>query len=153
MTETTRPEQQQGQAPTIPTQRRAAPQPTAWVGWVYFAGIMMVTIGAIHAVEGLVAIFRSGVYYVPASKLAVNVDYTGWGWFQLIAGLIVAAAGVALFTGAAWARVTAVAVAAISLVVNLAFIAAYPWWAIAAITLDVFVIYAVSVHGAEAKAP
>jgi hypothetical protein len=98
-----------------------------------------------------VAIIRSGVYYVPAHDLAVNVNYTGWGWFQLIAGLIVAAAGVALLVGQTWARVAAVVVAAASIIVNLAFIAAYPWWSITAIVLAVFVIYAVSMHGAEVK--
>ena len=140
------------QQSTIPAQRRAArPEATGWVGWIYFGGIMMVTLGAIHAVEGLVAIIRSGVYYVPAHDLAVNVNYTGWGWFQLIAGLIVAAAGVALLVGQTWARVAAVVVAAASIIVNLAFIAAYPWWSITAIVLAVFVIYAVCMHGAEVK--
>jgi hypothetical protein len=35
---------------------------------------------------------------------------------------------------------------------NLTFVAAYPWWALTLVALDVVIIYAVSVHGAEARA-
>jgi hypothetical protein len=138
-------------APTIPTQRRAEPEVTGWVGWVFFAGIMMVTVGVVHAIQGLVAIFNSGYYVVPSSQLVVSVNYATWGWVHLIGGVVVAAAGVALFSGKTWARATAVVVAGLSALVNLAFISAYPWWAVIAIVLDVFVIYAVTVHGAEVR--
>ena len=139
------------QQTTIPVQRQTEPTVTGWVGWVFFAGIMMVTIGVIHAIEGLVALFKSSYYLVPSRDLVVSVSYTGWGWFQLVAGVVVAAAGVALFSGRMWARVTAVVVASLSAIVNLAFMSAYPWWSLTALVVDVLVIYAVTVHGAEAK--
>ena len=42
--------------------------------------------------------------------------------------------------------------AALSAIVNLMFLAAYPVWSIIVIALDVVVIYALTVHGREAKA-
>jgi hypothetical protein len=134
----------------VPTQRPAEPQEvTGWVGWILFAAIMMITIGCLHAIEGLTAIFKSGYYTVPASNLVVSIDYTAWGWAHIAIGILVVAAGASLFSGRLWARVTTVVLAAISALVNLVFIAAYPWWSLTVIALDVLVIYAVAVHGHE----
>lgn len=135
----------------IPVQRQSEQPVTGWVGWVFFAGVMMVTIGVIHALEGVVAIFRPAYFLVTDDRLVVSASYTGWGWVQLIAGIVVALAGVALFSGSTWARATAVVVASLSAILNLVFVAAYPWWSLTAIAVDVLVIYAVTVHGAEAK--
>jgi hypothetical protein len=35
--------------------------------------------------------------------------------------------------------------------VNFAFLQAYPWWSNLAITLNILVIYAITMHGAELK--
>src|SRR4051794_1895709 len=135
----------------IPVQRQSEQPITGWVGWVFFAGVMMVTMGAIHAIEGLVAIFRPSYFLVTENRLIVSSSYTGWGWVQLIAGIVVALAGIALFSGRMWARATAVVVAGLSVLVNLLFVSAYPWWSLTAIAVGVLVIYSVTVHGAEAK--
>ena len=137
------------QQTTLPSQRRVEPEVTGWVGWVFFAGIMMVTIGVVHAIQGLVAIFNDGFLLVRSDDLIVSVNYTGWGWTQLVLGVVVAAAGVALFSGRTWARVIAVLAASVSILINIAFMAAYPWWSLTGIVLDVLVIYAVTVHGRE----
>ena len=88
---------------------------------------------------------------MPASALAVRLDYSTWGWLQLLMGLLMLAAGYGLLAGQAWARMTAVVLAGLSALANLTFVAAYPWWALTLIALDVVIIYAVSVHGAEAR--
>jgi hypothetical protein len=44
-----------------------------------------------------------------------------------------------------------VILAVVNAVVNLAFVPAYPIWAIIVITLDVLIIYAMAVHGSELK--
>ena len=77
---------------------------TGWYGWIVFAGTMMLMLGSFHAVAGLVALFKDQYYLVGKSGLVVNVDYTTWGWTHLIFCVIVAAAGVALYVGAMWAR-------------------------------------------------
>src|SRR3954470_14094711 len=77
---------------------------TAWVGWIAFAGTMMVMVGAFHVIQGLVAVFNDEFYLVGKSGLTLHLDYTAWGWTHIIGGIIVVAAGVALFTGRIWAR-------------------------------------------------
>lgn len=34
---------------------------TAWAGWVIFAGVIMILPGALHAIDGLVGIFKDEV--------------------------------------------------------------------------------------------
>lgn len=125
--------------------------PTGWVGWVVFAGVMMMMVGGFHALAGFVALFDDGYYVTRPSGLVVNVDYTTWGWWHLIVGVIVFAAGCAVIVGQMWARVVGVVLAVVSTFTNAFFIAAYPLWSIIVITLDVLVIWALVVHGREAK--
>ncbi|MGN6333068.1 MAG: DUF7144 family membrane protein [Motilibacteraceae bacterium] len=131
--------------------RERAPEPSGWVGWVYFAGIMLVMLGAFQAIMGFTALFKDSYYWVSSDNLLVKVDYTGWGWTHLILGLVAVAAGLGVMAGQMWARVLGIAFAVISAVVNLAFVAAYPFWSLVIIALDVVVIFALAVHGAEAK--
>ena len=124
---------------------------TAWVGLVAFAGVMMLLLGMFHVVEGFVALFREEVYQVGYTELTVHVDWSTWGWVHLIAGVVVMAAGIGLFTGQTWARVAAVVLAMISAILNIGFLAAYPVWGVLMIGLNVLVIWAVTMHGAEVK--
>lgn len=140
-----------GVGATVPRQARTEPEPTGWVGWIVFAGVMMVMIGTFHMIQGLIALFKDEYYLVGKSGLTVEVDYTAWGWTHLIAGAIVFAAGLGLFAGQMWARVVGVVLAVVSAVLNFAFIAAYPFWSSIVIALDVFVIYALTAHGREMK--
>ena len=110
---------------------------TRWAGWVVLAALTLVVVGAVQVVQALVAFFRPSYYYVPASALAVRLDYSAWGWLQLLMGLLMLAAGYGLLAGQAWARMTAVVLAGLSAIANLTFVAAYPWWALTLIALDV----------------
>src|SRR4051794_32176519 len=103
-------------------------QPTAWAGWVTFAGVMLIMLGAFHAIQGLVALFNSGFYLVGSNGLVVNVDYNAWGWLHLALGAVAIVTGAGLFVGNMAARVVGVGIACLSAVVNLAFLAAYPVW-------------------------
>jgi hypothetical protein len=127
----------------------SGPEPTAWVGWVAFASSMMILLGIFQAIQGFVAIFHDGYYHVAENGLVVDVDFTAWGWTHLLLGLLIAAAGMGLLTGNVVARTLAVILAGISAVLNLLFIEAHPVWSIIIITVDVLVIYAVTVHGRE----
>ena len=81
--------------------------------------------------------------------MTIHVDYTTWGWVHLILGIIIALTGFALFTGAVWARALGVVIVMISAVVNIGFLAAYPIWSVLMIAVDILVIWALIVHGAE----
>jgi hypothetical protein len=124
-------------------------EPTGWVGWIAFACSIMVVLGIFQVIEGFVAIFDDGYYRVAPSGLVVNIDYTAWGWTHLLLGLLIVASGVGLLSGNVAARTVAVVLAGLSAILNLLFMPAHPVWSIIVITLDVLVIYAVTVHGRE----
>jgi hypothetical protein len=126
-------------------------EPTAWVGMVIFAGTMLLMLGALQAMEGLVAIFQDDYYLVTRNGMIVSLDYTAWGWTHLIIGLIAVGVGIGVFAGQMWARVAGIVVAAVSILVNVAFLPAYPIWIMIVIGIDVLVIYALAVHGKEMK--
>ena len=124
---------------------------TGWVGWIMFAGTMMMFLGGFHMFEGLVALFRHTEIAFPTSGLTIQVSFTQWGWLHLIAGALVFVAGLGLFTGRMWARVLGVILVSISAVVNFAWAAIYPFWSITLLAIDFFVLYALIAHGAEMK--
>lgn len=124
---------------------------TGWVGWIIFAGVAMIVLGAFQIIEGLVAVFQRSYYLVSSNNLLVHVNYSTWGWVHFGIGVAIVLVGFGIMTGATWARVLGIAFAVISAIVNLAFIAAYPVWGIIIIALDVIVIYALAVHGREMK--
>ncbi|MGZ5398702.1 MAG: DUF7144 family membrane protein [Nocardioides sp.] len=124
---------------------------TGWVGWVAFAGIMMVILGTFHIVDGLVALFNDEYFLVTRSGLAVTADFTTWGWVHLIGGVLIVAAGVGVFTGQVWARAVGVVVAMVSALINVAFLPAYPVWSSIMILIDILVIWALTVHGGELR--
>jgi hypothetical protein len=133
------------------TDTRYDDQPTAWAGWVAFAGVMLIMLGSFQIVQGLVALFDDGFYLVRPDGLVVDVDYNTWGWIHTVIGIVGVLAGIGLLAGNMAARVVAVAIAFLSALVNLAFISAYPLWSTIMITIDVIVIFAIVVHGRELK--
>jgi hypothetical protein len=116
-------------------------------GWLSFAAAMLIVLGAFQVVNGLTALFRSRTYQVGEDRLALNVDYTAWGWLHLILGVIAVAAGLGLLRGQGWARYVGIGMAVISAIVNLLFIPAQPFAATLVILLDVVVIYGIAVYG------
>jgi hypothetical protein len=138
--------------PDLDTSRVAygnQPDPTGWTGWVVFASVMMLLLGAFQVLQGLVALFDEGFYLVTRGGLVVDVDYNVWGTIHLILGVLLLASSAGVLTGNLAARTVGVILAGLSAFVNLVFIGAYPLWSIVIITVDVLVIYALTVHGRE----
>lgn len=129
--------------------RPEGPEPTGWVGWIMFGSVLLMMLGTFQAIVGLTALFRSGYYVVAEERLLVNVDFTAWGWVHLALAALAWATAFGLLAGKMWARVVGIGIAALSAFVNMAFVEAYPLWSMTMIALDVVVIYAIAVHGAE----
>jgi hypothetical protein len=126
---------------------------TGWVGWVYFAGILMILRGVSEAFLGITALVNKQYIFITNSNnqlVASAAHVQTWGWISLAIGLLVMAAGFSLLHGGTWARVFGVIFASVSFLESMAFLGVFPVWAIVAMLVDVFIIYAVVVHGREA---
>lgn len=115
-------------------------------GFIGFAAVMMIILGAFHAYMGFVALVQ-GEFYVTVPDYVLELDTTTWGWIHLVAGVIVVLAGFGVLAGQAWARGVGIAVAAVSMMINFAFIPYYPIWSLLLLALDVCVIWALADHG------
>ena len=120
-------------------------------GWALFAVVTLLLVGGFQIINGLIAFFRSGTYQVGRSGLAVNVDYTAWGWVHVILGGLAIIAAMGLLRGAMWARILGIGLCVISAIVYMAFIRAFPALAVVVIAIDILVIYALIVHGRDLK--
>ncbi|TDD64931.1 hypothetical protein E1262_26610 [Jiangella aurantiaca] len=107
--------------------------------------------GVFQVIAGIVALFNGSYYAVRSDELLVTVGYTGWGWVHIIVGAAVALTGLAVMGGRLWAYAVCVALAVVSAIVNVGFLAAYPVGATITIALDVVVIFAITVHGREVR--
>jgi hypothetical protein len=123
---------------------------TGWVGWVYFAGFMMIVLGIFQSIVGLTALLND-TFYVKLQAHLLVLDYTKWGWVHLLFGVLIIVVGSNLFSGKTWARVLATGLVTLNLIAQFAFVSVYPIWSIIMMIVDVLVIYALTVHGGEAK--
>jgi len=123
----------------------------AAVGWTIFAAAMMVLGGIFQAIAGLVAILNDE-FYVVGAEYVFKFDVTTWGWVHLVLGVVILLAGLALFTGAVWARTIGVILAVVSAVAAFAWLPWYPIWAVLIIVADIFVIWALTAHGRDITA-
>jgi hypothetical protein len=136
----------------VSTIDRDLPAVSGWaVGFAVFAGSIMVMIGFFQTFAGLAAIIEDE-FFVIRPNYVYDLDVTAWGWVHLILGIILVLAGLAIFSGAAWARGVGIALALLSAIANFFFIPYYPVWAVLIIALDVAVIWALASYGRDAAA-
>jgi hypothetical protein len=135
---------------SIPQQRggehAAADATGAQTGWIRFGGIVMAVIGAFAVIEGILALALPTTF-ISADGTVLALDFTGWGWIHIILGVLVLATGISLLGREVpnWARGVGVALVALNMLVQLAWMPAYPIWSIILLALDVFVLYALIV--------
>ena len=122
-----------------------------WVGWVIFAGVVLVIAGMFSAIQGLAALIGPNDYYLVAGGTVWLLDVNGWGWWNLIIGVLLVLTAIALFAGQTWARIVAIVLAGLNALGQVMQIPAQPWWAIVVIAIDILVIYALTVHGHELR--
>ena len=79
-------------------------------------------------------------------------DFTVWGWIHLVAGAAMLLTCWGLFALKGWARWTAIFVAIVNAMLQMATITAFPLWSILMITLDVIIIYQLTVNWAKEPA-
>lgn len=127
---------------------------SGWVGWIWFGALMMILMALWGLFSGLVAVFSPATIVTwTATYGLTTVDVSTWGWVHLAVSALVFLVGVTLISsGAAWARVTAIVLVGLMLLLQFAALPATPWWSLAAIALCVVVLWALIVHGDELRA-
>lgn len=125
---------------------------SGWVGWIGFAGFLMILSGIFHMISGLVGVFDQSFFLVSGEEgILLFQSVAAWGWANLLIGAIILLAGFSLFSGSMWSRIIAVLLAMLAATANLLSISLYPIWSVIMITLSVFVMYAVIVHGDDMR--
>lgn len=123
---------------------------TGWVGWIYFAAVILVLAGTLAVIDGIIALVNDE-WVVFTNRGDVYLDVSQWGWVHLILGIVMVLAGFGLLTGSMLARAAAVIIAGLNLIANFMWLPVYPVWSIILIALDVLVLWAVIVHGEELR--
>jgi hypothetical protein len=102
--------------------------------------------------------FLVGVFALTADDVVVSgpgyeytFQITGWGWANILTGMVLAAAAVAVLVGATGARVAAIIVTCLAIVVTFLWMPYYPTGAIVLIALDVVAIWGVATWNTSRK--
>ncbi|UGQ14061.1 hypothetical protein LO772_10910 [Yinghuangia sp. ASG 101] len=122
----------------------------AWSGWVAFAAVTLLTLGALNLIMGFTALFEHGYFVTTSGNLLVWRSFTTWGVILLCFGGLQLLIGLGLFTAKSWARYAAIALAVLNIIGQIAFLAAHPVWSVVVMALDLVVLYALTARWDEA---
>jgi hypothetical protein len=123
---------------------------TGWVGWSFFAAVVLILVGAMNIITGFIALFDDNYLINTAGGMFV-FDPTGWGFTILIIGALLVLAGFSILKGSLYGRIIGVLAAGLSAIAQISTIRPYPIWSMIIIFINVMVIYALTVHGDELK--
>ena len=112
------------------------------------AAFYMILAGCFGLLQGI-ALIAKGTFYVQPTNYWVNTSASTWGWWLLVVGAVVTAAGFGVISGAAWARWLGIIMVSVQALTNFVFIPVQPFWAITLILVDLWVIHALFVHRRE----
>ena len=118
-------------------------------GWVTFAGVAALVAGGYNFLSGIAAVADDDTLTSRASEVLYGISITGWGWFWLIAGLAQLATGALILTRNAWGLWFGVGIAFLSAMMTVFVIFIFPLWAIAVLSLDFIVAYALLTRSDE----
>jgi hypothetical protein len=113
-------------------------------GWVPFAGTLFLILGAFNLIDGVAAVSEDGHFL--GDELFVG-NLVMWGTIMVTIGALQLATGWLLFRGSGLGVVLGIFMAGINIVAHLLFLPAYPIWSIIIMTLDVLVIYGLTIYG------
>ena len=135
---------------TPPTQRRSASQVFA-ASATFAAGTLLLTCALLTLFLGISAVVNAGLFVI-GPNYVYKFSTAGWGWAHIVLAIVMGAVAFGLFFGSIWARVAAIVMASLSIVVMFVSLPYYPLWSIVVIALDVVVIWAVATwHTSQSK--
>ena len=118
-------------------------------GMVVFAAVMLLVIGCFNLLYGIAAVANAHVFVANAHYVWGDLRF--WGWVTLIVGCLQLIAAAGVLTGNQLARWYAVFVVSLSAIAMMFFIAAYPFWALTIVAVDIIAIYGLCAYGSRAN--
>jgi hypothetical protein len=118
-------------------------------GLVVFAAVVLAVVGCFNLIYGIAAVANAHVFVAGAHYVWGDLRF--WGWATLIAGCLQLIAAAGVMTGNQLARWYGVFVVSLSAIEMMFFIAAYPFWALMIIAVDIVAIYALCAYGSRAN--
>ena len=119
-------------------------------GWLVFAGILILIVGVMNVIYGIAAIDNSS-FYVQDAKFVLS-DLNTLGWVVLVVGVIQLFAAIGIWRGGQVGRWIGIVSACANAILQLVFIAAYPFLSLALFTLNLLVIYGLVAYGGRRNA-
>ncbi|WP_037844609.1 DUF7144 family membrane protein [Streptomyces sp. NRRL F-2747] len=119
-------------------------------GSTVLAAALMIFGGAMALFEGIAAVAKDDIF-LSTRHYVFEFSLAGWGWVHLILGIIVILAGIAVLSGALWARFLGVFVAGLGAIANFLWIPYYPIWATVLVAVNLFIVWALC-HGMHREA-
>jgi hypothetical protein len=118
-------------------------------GLTLFAAALLVIGGVWHVFAGIAALVHDKVY-LSTPEYLYSFDLTGWGWIQLLLGILAGVAGWAILKGQTWARIVGIGFALLSMAIQFLIIPLYPIWSVLMIALDIAIIFALATYRRDA---
>jgi Short repeat of unknown function (DUF308) len=115
------------------------------VGWVVFAGIMLMIAGILNVIWGIAAISNSKFFTANATYILSSLHT--WGWIILIIGVLEVLAAFSIWAGGEYGRWFGIVMASLNAIGALMSIGAYPFWALCLFGIDILVIYGLAAYG------
>jgi hypothetical protein len=119
----------------------------AGVGWIMFAGIMLMIAGVLNVIYGIAAIDNSKFFVHTTETQYIISSLNTWGWITLILGALQIVAAFSIWAGGAFGRWFGIGIAGLSAIGALMAIPAYPFWSLAIFAIDILIIYGLAAYG------
>jgi hypothetical protein len=108
---------------------------------------VLVVSGAFKILDALWAFKYDDEVNEEVQTVLFENDLESWGWLWLAIGIVLVAAGLAVVSGAQWARWVGIIAASVAAILFLPWIYFQPLWTILSVTLAIMVVYALATYG------
>jgi hypothetical protein len=112
-------------------------------GATFAAGALLATSAILTFLVGVFALITQEVV-ATGSGYVYTFQISGWGWLNVVTGVVLAAVALAVFINPVQTRVAAIIATSLAIIVSFLWMPYYPPGAIVLIALDVVVIWGVA---------
>jgi hypothetical protein len=115
------------------------------MGWIAFAGVLLMILGTMNVIEGIAAI--GNAHFFVGDARYVFGDLNTWGWITLCLGVLQLIVGLGVFVKNQFARWAGVGVLGVNALAQLLMMPAYPFWSLSLFAIDILAIYGLVAYG------